>query len=151
MYVEAFGGGSAPAWLDASSALAIMIGPVKTVALYVADQQRAEDFYTGVLGFVVRRRASIGPEAAWIEISPRGGQTCLVLYPKSMMPDWGERKPSIVFHCPDVEATVRELEAAGARIGTPPTEQSWGTFAVVLDPDGNELGLTSQRIAPEVD
>ena len=128
-----------------------MIGPVKTATASVRDQRRAEAFYTGVLGFVVRRRASIGPDAEWIEISPRGGETCLVLYPRSMMPDWEEKKPSLVFYCPDVEATVRELEGAGVRIRTAPTELPWGTFAVVLDPDDNELGLTSQRIAPEVD
>lgn len=128
-----------------------MIGAIKTVAVYVADQRRAEDFYTRVLGFSVRRRASIGADAEWIEISPPGSQTCLVLYPRSMMPDWAKKKPSIVFFCPDVEATVRELERAGARVGTRPTELPWGTFAAVLDPDGNELGLTSQRIAPEVD
>jgi predicted enzyme related to lactoylglutathione lyase len=31
----------------------------------------------------------------------------------------------------------------------PPTSLPWGTFAVIADVDGNELGLTSQRIAPE--
>lgn len=128
-----------------------MIGPLKTVAVYVADQKRAEAFYTGVMGFVVRRRAGIGPEAEWIEVSPRGGQTCLVLYPRSMMPDWKAKSASIVFTCVDVEATVRGLEAAGVRVRTPPTDLPWGAFAVVLDPDDNEIGLTSQRIAPETE
>ena len=41
-----------------------MIGPVKTVAVYVEDQQKAEAFYTGPLGFVVRRRVAMGPRRA---------------------------------------------------------------------------------------
>jgi len=126
-----------------------MIGPIKTVAVYVEDQARAEAFYTGPLGFVVRRRVAMGPEASWIEVAPPGAESCVVLYPRSMMPDWGSKKPSVMFFCPDVEATCQELARAGVRIATPPTALPWGTFAVIADPDGNELGLTSQRIAPE--
>ena len=126
-----------------------MIGPIKTVAIYVDDQERAEAFYTERLGFVVRRRVAMTPGASWIEVGPPGGESCLVLYPKAMMPDWPARKPSVVFHCPDVEATCQELEKAGVRIAMPPTSLPWGTFAAIADADGNELGLTSQRIAPE--
>jgi predicted enzyme related to lactoylglutathione lyase len=126
-----------------------MIGPIKTVAVYVEDQARAEAFYTGPLGFVVRRRVAMGPEASWIEVGPPGGESCVVLYPRSMTPDWALKKPSVVFHCPDVEATCLELAKEGVRITMPPTSLPWGTFAVIADIDGNELGLTSQRIAPE--
>lgn len=133
-----------------SESEAPLIGPIKTVAIYVEDPQRAEAFYTGLLGFVVRRRVAMGPGASWIEVSPPGAESCLVLYPKSMMPDWSAKKPSVVFHCPDVEATCQELEKAGVRITMAPTALPWGTFAVIADADGNELGLSSQRIAPEM-
>jgi predicted enzyme related to lactoylglutathione lyase len=124
-----------------------LLGPLKTVGIYVADQQRAIDFYVGMLGFVVRRRAPMGPNAEWVEVSSEGGQTALVLYPRSMMPDWAEKRPSVVFHCPDVEATCRELAARGVAITTQPTPMAWGTFAAFADPDGNEFGLTTQAIA----
>ena len=65
-----------------------MIGPIKTVAVYVEDQARAEAFYTGPLGFVVRRRVAMGAEASWIEVAAPGAESCVVLYPRSMMPDW---------------------------------------------------------------
>jgi len=126
-----------------------MIGPIKTVAVYVEDQARAEAFYTGPLGFAVRRRVAMGPGASWIEVAAPGAESCVVLYPRSMMPDWASKKPSVMFFCPDVEATCQELERAGVRITMPPTSLPWGTFALIADPDGNELGLTSQRIAPE--
>jgi catechol 2,3-dioxygenase-like lactoylglutathione lyase family enzyme len=84
-----------------------MIGPIKTVAVYVEDQERAEAFYTGPLGFVVRRRSDgFGGEAGSRSVRP--GASCVVLLPRAMTPDWASKKPSVVFHCPDVEATCLE-------------------------------------------
>jgi lactoylglutathione lyase len=124
-----------------------MIGPIKTVGVYVQDQQKALEFYTAKLGFEVRRELPMGPAGTWIEISPPGAQTCLVLYPRSMMPDWHQRKSSVVFHCADIENTCRRLEAEGVPITTPPRVMPWGMFAMFVDLDGNEFGLTSQSIA----
>jgi lactoylglutathione lyase len=104
-----------------------MIGPIKTVGINVEDQQKALDFYTQKLGFVVRRSIPMGPGASWIEVSPPGAQTSFVLYPCSMMPNWKELKPSVVFHCADVGATCHRLEGDGVRITMPPTPLPWGT------------------------
>ena len=124
-----------------------MIGPIKTVGIYVEDQTRAVEFYTRKLGFVLRRNVSLGPEASWIEVSPVGAQSSFVLYPKSMMPEWPQLKPSVVFHCADVEAECERLESLDVTITMPATPLPWGTFAKFADPDGNEFGLTSQEIA----
>ena len=124
-----------------------MIGPIKTVGIYVRDQERAVEFYTQKLGFEVRRTLSMGPEASWIEVAPPGAQTCFVLYPKAMMPNWEQLKPSVVFHCSDVEATCQHLESLGVQITMKPSPMAWGTFAKFLDIDGNEFGLTSQNLA----
>ena len=125
------------------------IGPIKTVSVYVDDQERATAFYTEKLGFEVRRRLPMGPDAHWIEVAPPGAQTSLVLYPKRMMPSWKELRALVVFHCPDVEAEVRRLEPLDVVITMPPTPLPWGTFAKFTDPDGNEFGLTSQHIVHE--
>ena len=85
--------------------------------------------------------------AEWIEVAPPGAETCLVIYPRRLMPDWEARKPSVVFHCPDVAATVAHLEARGVHIAMPPADLPWGTFAAIEDPDANWLGLTDQAIA----
>ena len=124
-----------------------MIGPIKTVSVYVADQDKAIEFYTTKLGFEVHRSIAMGPDANWIEVSPPGAQTCLVLYPKTMMTNWAELKPSVVFHCPDVEDTCLLLESKGVQIKVKPTQLGWGMFATFVDPDGNEFGLTSQALA----
>ena len=124
-----------------------MIGPIKTVGIYVDDQQKAVEFYTEKLGFEVRRSVSIGPNANWVEVAPPGAQSCLVLYPKSMMTNWPELKPSVVFYCQDVEGTCLKLDADGVRIKIKPTQLGWGMFATFLDVDDNEFGLTSQQLA----
>ena len=124
-----------------------MFGAIKTVGVYVEDQAKAIDFYVGVLGFEVRRRMQMGADAEWVEVGAPGAETCLVIYPRALMPDWAERKSSLVFYCPDVRDTVETLGERGVTIAMEPGDLPWGTFAAIEDPDGNWLGLTDQEIA----
>ena len=133
-----------------------MIGPIKTVGIYVADQARAIEFYVGTLGFEVRRRMSMGADAEWVEVAPPGVESCLVIYPRDLMPDWGERKASLVFHCAAVVDTVQRLRGQGVKIAMEPGDLPWGTFAAIEDPDGNTAGTdrpgdrqTSGMIVPQ--
>jgi predicted enzyme related to lactoylglutathione lyase len=124
-----------------------MIGPIKTVGVCVPDEQQALPFYLQKLGFEVRQCLPLGSGGSWIEVAPPGAQTCLALYPKAMMmPNWEQRKPSVVFHCPDIEETCRRLESLGVHVSMPPKVLPWGIFAMFTDPDGNEFGLTSQAL-----
>lgn len=126
-----------------------MIGAIKTVGVYVEDQAKAVEFYVDVLGFQVRRRMQMGANAEWVEVAPQGAETCLVIYPRALMPDWSQRKSSVVFYCPDVRDTVETLSERGVRIAMEPGDLPWGTFAAIEDLDGNWLGLTDQEIAKE--
>lgn len=126
-----------------------MFGPIKTVGIYVADQAAAVEFYTGTLGFEVRRRMQMAASAEWVEVAPPGAETSLVIYPREFMPDWAERKSSVVFYCQDVSSTVDRLSERGVTIAMQPGELPWGTFAAIEDLDGNWLGLTDQEIAHE--
>ena len=118
-----------------------MITSVMTVAVYVSDQEAALKFYTEKLGFEVRNNQPMGPQGNWLEVAPPGAQTRLVVFPRSMMEDWEQRKPSIVFGCEDVEAAHRELSERGVDFKQTPTEEAWGTYAVFADPEGNEFVL----------
>lgn len=62
-----------------------MISHLNTVSIYVEDRDKALDFWTQVVGFIVRRSEAMGPNARWIEVGPREAHTCLVIYPRSMM------------------------------------------------------------------
>ncbi len=121
-----------------------MISHVNTVSIYVDDQEKALDFWTGSMGFLVRRSESMGPDARWLEVGPPGAQTCLVLYPRAMMSDWAERKPSVVFQCADIAREHRELSARGVEFLEEPRKMAWGTYARFKDPEGNEFLLRSE-------
>ncbi len=118
-----------------------MITNIKTVAVYVSDQEVALRFYTEKLGFEVVRNQPMGPRGNWIEVAPAGAQTRMVMYPRSMMEDWEQRKPSIVLGCEDTESTYRALSERGVDFTQAPTKIPWGTFATFVDPDGNEFVL----------
>jgi predicted enzyme related to lactoylglutathione lyase len=118
-----------------------MITTIATVAVYVEDQQKSVDFWTRQVGFRVHSSQSMGPEGSWIEVGPAESTACLVLYPKQIMPDWAERKPSVVFNADDLERTYAEMTARGVQFSQPPQALAWGLFAVFEDSDGNSFGL----------
>jgi len=118
-----------------------MILKIGTAALYVEDQQQALEFWTKSVGFEVRAEKEMAPGMKWIEVSPRGAESCLVIYPKSLMKDWAERKPSIVFECDDVQQTYDEMRKRGVEFQQEPQDLPWGPFAIFLDNEGNIFGL----------
>lgn len=118
-----------------------MINAIATAAVYVPDQARSLEFWTKQVGFVVRRTESLGPQGAWIEVGPPDAASCLVLYPQSLMSDWAERRPSIVFACDDVRRTYDELSGRGVHFSQPPRTMAWSEFAIFEDLDGNSFGL----------
>ena len=125
-----------------------MLGAIKTVGVYVEDPQVSLSFFTDKLGFEVRRREPLaGTDQEWIEVAPPGTATCLVVYARSMMNDWAERKASIVFHCKDIPAECQRLERLGVTLTMRPTKMEFGVFAAFEDPDGNQFGMTSQTLA----
>jgi catechol 2,3-dioxygenase-like lactoylglutathione lyase family enzyme len=111
------------------------ITQVQTVAIPVADQARALDFYIGTLGFEKRRDLPFG-NTRWIEVAPPGAATTIALIPA------GSRIPAgIRLASQDAAADHADLRARGAdadpeiiRMG----DQVPPMFSV-HDPDGNTL------------
>ncbi|MDE0297140.1 MAG: VOC family protein [Candidatus Poribacteria bacterium] len=124
-----------------------MIKRIATAAIYVTDQEVANRFWEAQVGFEIRRDLSMGAEARWVEMAPPGADSCIVIFPKSMMDDWHERKPSLVFECGDIEETHKSMSARGVEFSQEPKEMPWGKFAIFLDPEGNWYGL---REIPEL-
>jgi len=65
----------------------------------------------------------------WREVAAAGAQSRLVLYPKSLMKDWRERKPSIAFECEDVDRIYQEVKSRGVR--RPANEHEMGKVWIV--------------------
>jgi lactoylglutathione lyase len=118
-----------------------MIKQILTVAVYVEDQQKAKEFWTKKVGFEVAAEHQMGPNAYWLEVGPKNAESKLVIYPKSMMTNWNELKPSIVFGCDDVFAAYETMKANGVEFLEEPKEMPWGTFVQFKDEDGNEFIL----------
>ena len=115
----------------------VHVSRVATVAVPVADPERAVAFYVGVLGFEKRRDMPFGAGARWIEVAPAGAATTIALAPPGGNPtgiDTGIRLAS-----EDCEADHGALRDRGADVdeilrwpGVPP-------MFSLRDPDGNTL------------
>jgi lactoylglutathione lyase len=118
-----------------------VIDKIATAAVYVEDQKKALIFWTEQVGFEVQQEKPMGPDARWIEVGPAGAASCLVLYPRSMMEDWQQRKPSIVFECENLQQTFEEMRQRGVHFIQEPKAMPWGPFAMFEDTEGNQYGL----------
>jgi lactoylglutathione lyase len=118
---------------------------IATVAVYVENQKEALKFWTEKVGLAVLRSHPIGLNLSWVELGDSGPGTCLVLYPRSMMPDWAAGKPSIVFECEDIRKEHEQMSARGVKFTQPPKELPWGMFAIFEDTEGNWFGLREKK------
>ena len=80
----------------------------------------------------------MGNAGDWIELAPQGVGSRIVIHPKSLMTNWEEIKPSIVFECRDIQAAFESLKASGVEFVNQPKKMAWGTYAKFRDLDGNE-------------
>ena len=127
-----------------------MIDRVGTVCIFVANQDRAKAFYTGVLGFDLRNDMPLYPGAPnrWVAVAPRGAETEVILY----LPDenWEHyrqvvgKSQAVTFNVTDMKALHADLKAKGVVFVQEPDVQPWGTYATIEDSEGNHLILVEQ-------
>ncbi len=121
-----------------------MLRSVRSVGIYVDDQDRAKQFYTETLGFELIQDMPMSPEpggARWIEVGPPDRNTILVLFTPDEHRDRIGTFSNVLFDCDDIQKTYEELRARGVEFPEPPVQQFWGWWAVFKDPDGNSYGL----------
>ena len=121
-----------------------MIKGIKFANVPVRDQDRAIQFYTEKLGFVLATDQPFDDKQRWIEMRIPGADTRLVLF----TPDgWEDRIggfTNITFYADDVQRTYDELSARGVEFPMPPKTEHWGTAAIFKDADGNQFVLSSR-------
>ena len=120
---------------------------IKSIA--VDDQQKALDFYTGKLGFVLKHDIPVG-ELRWLTVvsaeEPGGVELGLEpnqhpatqAYQAALMADG---IPFTAFSVDDIEAEVTKLEAAGVDFTLQPTKAGDVTIAIFNDTCGNLIQL----------
>jgi predicted enzyme related to lactoylglutathione lyase len=119
------------------------ISDVRTVGVPVTDQQRALDFYRGVLGFETRMDSPF-PGGRWIEVAAPGATTTIALAATQEGVAAGV-DTGVRFSTADASADHAALAAAGVDVdaevlrypGVPP-------MFSFRDPDGNTLYVVEQ-------
>ena len=122
-----------------------MITQLKFMSIPVADQGRALKFYTEKLGFKVATDQQMGPGAKqrWIELRIGKAETRVVLFTMDGEEGRVGTRMNCSIGCDDVEATWRQLSERGVEFEGPPQKQSWGSFVIMKDSEGNQFVLGS--------
>lgn len=121
----------------------------KFVSVMVDDQQKALDFYTGVLGFLPKHDIPVG-EYRWITVtSPEGPpEVELALEPNANPAGktfqealFAQGIPVTAFEVDDIHGEFRRLTARGVAFLREPTAAGPVTIAIFADTCGNLIQL----------
>jgi catechol 2,3-dioxygenase-like lactoylglutathione lyase family enzyme len=120
---------------------------IGNVVRYVRDQERSIAFWTGPLGFEVRRDTEVTPGSRWVEVVPRGRETGIALLSAADYdadPHGGEAGFTLVVL--DLREWHARMLAAGVPV-TEPVDAGDGLYATFTCPDGYQH-VVSQPAAP---
>jgi catechol 2,3-dioxygenase-like lactoylglutathione lyase family enzyme len=120
---------------------------IQLFSIPVTDQDRARDFYVGVLGFELVREMPMGPGRRWVQLRPPGAETSVTLV------TWFESMPAgsltgVVLETDDLEGDLARLRDRGAVTDDQIADQPWGRSVGFADPDGNRLILQATTFRP---
>ncbi len=109
---------------------------IANVVRYVVDQDRSVAFWTGRMGFEVRRDLEVTPGQRWVEVVPRGRETGLALLRAADYeadPHGGEAGFTLVVG--DLREWHARMVAAGVAV-TDPVDEGTGGYATFTCVDG---------------
>jgi len=118
-----------------------MIKRIKFLGIPVRDQYRALRFYTEKLGFRILTDQEFSDKQRWIELSIPGAETGLALFTPDGHEDRVGTFVNTSWEVDNIEKTYEELRVRGVEFVGPPQKQSWGTFAILKDSEGNQIVL----------
>lgn len=107
------------------------------VFLKASDPKKLSAWYAEHLGIPSQEGGTLafdGPESL--------GMTVFAHFPESTQYfGEGAQKVMINFRVDDLDALMRQLEAAGVQIDPKRDDAPWGRFAWIWDPEGNRIEL----------
>lgn len=107
-----------------------------SIAVRVADQDRARDFYVRELGCTLRTDTEFWPGARWVEVVPPGSTVSIVLLTEAGGMPVGPR-----FGTADAAAAHARLAAAGTDVDDLVRMEVAPPMFTLRDPDQNLLVL----------
>lgn len=112
-----------------------------SIAVRVADQDRARDFYVEVLGCTLRTDTEFWPGARWVEVVPPGSAIGVVLLTEA-----GGMPLGLRLGTSDATAAHAALAAAGADVDEVLRLDVAPPMFTLRDPDGNPLVLIEDPV-----
>ncbi len=114
-----------------------MLTEIASVSVLVRDVKKSAEWYREKLGF------EVSIQGHWVEAKPKASGTVLHLCEKCK--EWGTDSPGgntgIFMGSDDKTKTYEELKAKGVEFSVELTKESWGTYAIFKDLDGNEFWI----------
>jgi len=109
-----------------------------SVAVVVSDRKKAVDWYTRTLGLDI-----IDQEDHWITVGKKGRPGALHLCEATQFDPKAKLEPGnsgILLWLPgrNFQESCATLKARGVEFAEEPRTESWGSYAMIRDPDGNE-------------
>ncbi|WP_411168230.1 VOC family protein [Clostridium sp. MB05] len=119
-----------------------MINKIGKITIYVNDQEKAKEFWTKKLNFVVKFEQAMGPNMKWIEVGPSEDEfTTFVLYNKELMkaqnPQANVEHPSIILSTSNIEETYNKIKGNEVKVGEL-MKMPYGSMFSFFDEDGNQ-------------
>jgi lactoylglutathione lyase len=119
-----------------------MINKIGKITIYVNDQEKAKEFWTKKLNFVVKFEQAMGPNMKWIEVGPSADEfTTFVLYNKELMkvqnPKANVEHPSIILSTSNIEETYNKIKGNEVKVGEL-MKMPYGSMFSFFDEDGNQ-------------
>ena len=123
---------------------------IKLTTIYVDNQERALNFYTGTLGLTKKSDFSNGP-FRWLTVTspeePDGAELQLALndnpagkaYQQAL---FQQGQPAVMFFTDDVNGDYERAKARGAESSMAPTQVTGSTIAQLNDGCGNLVQIT---------
>ena len=110
---------------------------IKYTTLIVKDMDESIKFYTNVMGFKIDSQYDLGPAGA-ITLLKGEGETMVEIIQNPV------NEPglfSMGMDVEDLDTTLEELKAKGAKVTMEPTPITVGTLAFIEDPNGVRIAL----------
>lgn len=104
------------------------------------DGERLESFYARLFGWELKRVSAGGHNYAYIDTGSNPGLTGGIRHEPE-----GSAEVVLYVEVSDVEEATRQAEALGGAIRIPPMTFEDKTFSLVMDPEGNSIGLIQRK------
>jgi len=136
-----------------------VIQKISHVTIYVLDQEEAKDFYVNKLGMDVKTDMTMDGGFRWLTVSPKGQPDVELILMSTEPGSLFNEEESVklrslikagkigpgVFNTADCRKTYEELKAKGVKFHKEPTDEFYGTEALLEDNSGNWFSMSTPK------